>query len=471
MKANSPLKLFFEQDTTKKRLCLVQLTPKDMRGQESINLGFEIIKRKIEENGWIVDIAYYGDKINKNEYDIIGFSIFYVTQMLNLIPFLKDNNIEPMSEIRNKPLLIAGGQGVHNPLPISKFIDIFSIGEGEETIVKILKAYEQQNFISIKDEIGIYIPIFNKELILPIERYDFSFSHVKTIDSEPIIFKKRAMLELTRGCKFRCKFCQYGWTAGKYREKDLELVKEQIWFLRKNRIRNINFLSCNLGGYSKLKELLEFCIETKTGISNTDMRVDEYTEEIAVLLEKLKVKTLKIGVESFCEETRFAMNKKITDLQMDEFFERALRHDMRTIHFYMIYGLPGDNYDHWFDVLRKHKEIIKIIQDRSIKLDYSITNFLPSLCTPMEKLPGVDFVEKDLFLKKYLKVLEETGHIKDAEDKWYHNMHGKLGLKEETYKIVMMLLHGNESLTEMFLKFDKGVGRSIDQSLYEKLTN
>lgn len=46
--------------------------------------------------------------------------------MLNLIPFLRYNNIEPLCEKRNrKPLLIAGGQGIQNPKPISKFIDVF----------------------------------------------------------------------------------------------------------------------------------------------------------------------------------------------------------------------------------------------------------------------------------------------------------------------------------------------------------
>jgi radical SAM superfamily enzyme YgiQ (UPF0313 family) len=199
------------------KFCLVQLTPKDMRCQESINLGFEIIKNKVLEYGWEVDTVKFGEKINAQEYDIIGFNIFYVAQQLNLIPFLKENNIEPRWDVEsNRPLLIAGGQGVQNPLPLSKFIDIFVIGDGEILIEKILKNYEDGTLMELAVEDGIYYSCLPSEI---------TFSHIDSINqSEPIIYQKRGMIELTRGCKYRCKFCQYSWTNGKYREKDFEIV-------------------------------------------------------------------------------------------------------------------------------------------------------------------------------------------------------------------------------------------------------
>ena len=90
-----------------KKFALVQLTPKDMRCQDSINLGLEIVKDIIDKSDWEIDLYKFGEIIeDMNQYDVIGFSIFYFTQMLNLVPFLKANNIEPLRKNRNKKIYI-----------------------------------------------------------------------------------------------------------------------------------------------------------------------------------------------------------------------------------------------------------------------------------------------------------------------------------------------------------------------------
>ena len=445
-----------------KNFALVQLVPKDMRSQESINLGLEIIKHKVESCGWNVDLYKFGEKIDKDKYDIIGFNLFYVTQMLNLVPFLKQNNIEVFSEKRGKPLLIAGGQGVQNPKPINKIIDIFTIGDGEENILNIIKNFENDSLKNLLNFDGIYYPKYNNQI---------TFGRVNEIKSDPVIFKKRAMIELNRGCKYRCKFCQYGWTGGKHREKSIELVKQQVNDILDQGVKNINFLSCNIGGYSKIKELLSYCILKNVRLLNTDVRIDEYTEDVAAMLNILKVRTLKVGLESFSEKTRFECGKKITDKQFKKFIETAINNNISNFHFYLIYGLPSEeDYEKWFYYIESVKNRIKNVE-RNIRLEYSIMNFEPSIFTPYEHEPLIDFVEKHKFLNKYLQLLEKIGNIQDASTKWYKNMHGRLGRKEEPYKITMWLLHGDESINDVLYDLDiKGVGRSINLKVYEKIS-
>lgn len=97
-------------------------------------------------------------------------------------------------------------------------------------------------------------------------------------------------------------------------------------------------------------------------------------------------------------------------------------------------------------------------------------NYEPTIYTPYENTQLINFEEKHKFLKEYLKVLEEAGYIKNAENKWYHNMSGRLGRKEESYLISMWLLHGDETIGEILLNLDiKGVSRSIDVSVYNKI--
>lgn len=446
-----------------KKFALVQLTPKDMRCQDSINLGLEIVKNIIDnKEGWEVDLYKFGETIKDiNQYDIIGFSIFYFTQMLNLVPFLKTNNIEPLRKNRNrKPLIVAGGQGIQNPKPIKDFIDVFMMGNGEGVVEYVLDNYD--NIDKLKE---------NEYLLIPDIKEEFKFAHKNIIDSNPVIFGKNCMIELTRGCKHRCKFCQYGWTNGKYREKDIELVKQQILEVKDKGIKNINLLSCNLGGYSKIIELLDFCIDNKIRLMNTDMRIDAYTDEVAKRLDKLKVRTLKVGVESFNEEVRKDINKKFTKEQLDGFIDRALENNVSNLHFYLIYGLPTEkDYTKWFEYMEYISEKRKNI-DRNIRIEFSITNFEPSIYTPYEHENFVDFNIKHKFLREFLQIQEDCGYIKQkANTKDYKNTHGRLGRKERSYNIGMWLLHGDESIGKCLLQLDiKGIGRSVDMKVYDKI--
>ena len=204
---------------------------------------------------------------------------------------------------------------------------------------------------------------------------------------------------------------------------------------------------------------------------NTDMRIDVYTEEVAERLDKLKVRTLKVGVESFNEQIRKDIHKNVSKKQLDEFIDRALKYNISNLHFYLIYGLPTENdYTEWFkymkDISEKRKEI-----DRNIRIEFSITNFEPSIYTPYEHEKFVNFEDKHNFLREFLQVQEDCGYIKQkANTKDYKNTHGRLGRKERSYNIGMWLLHGDETIGKCLLQLDiKGIGRSVDMKVYDKI--
>ena len=81
----------------------------------------------------------------------------------NLLEILRDTEIPLKRENRseNDPLIIAGGPCASaNPMPLSDYIDLFIIGEGEKTIAEVLDVYKNfqkdlRKFLDIK---GIYIP-------------------------------------------------------------------------------------------------------------------------------------------------------------------------------------------------------------------------------------------------------------------------------------------------------------------------
>src|SRR3989338_1073126 len=76
------------------------------------------------------------------EFDIIGFSIQYEMNYLDLLNILYLGGVALYSKDRGEgdPVVIAGGPCAFNPEPLADFVDAFVIGEAEEAIVEIINA-------------------------------------------------------------------------------------------------------------------------------------------------------------------------------------------------------------------------------------------------------------------------------------------------------------------------------------------
>ena len=68
----------------------------------------------------------------------------------------------------NEPIVIAGGPCCFNPKPMSDFIDLFIIGDGEDVIIQILGKIKEVKSLSRTEKIkelakieGVYSPLIN----------------------------------------------------------------------------------------------------------------------------------------------------------------------------------------------------------------------------------------------------------------------------------------------------------------------
>ena len=78
------------------------------------------------------------------DFDFIGFGLQYEMNYTTVLKMLEISGINPISNLRkeNDPIIAAGGPCVSNPQPMSKFIDIFMIGDGEEVVIEIMRKYQ-----------------------------------------------------------------------------------------------------------------------------------------------------------------------------------------------------------------------------------------------------------------------------------------------------------------------------------------
>ena len=422
------MNLFDVQRTVpqKRRTILVDTTPRDARGTGSINLGLEIARQELD-----ADVCHWSDPLpDPDQYETVAFNVFYPMNLLNVVPFLRRNGIPFLHDTRGDQRVIAGGPGVG------------------------------QNGILF--EIAQYWP----------GELDHA-ENSKQIVSDPVMRDGRAAIELTRGCRYRCWFCEYSWNCKLgYREKPFELVCEQIRFVREHGIREINFMSANFAGYTHVQDLVNYAIYHGVKVTNSDICVVDVPRIVPVL--KHLPKYLKLGIESFTPHTRAMAGKAITDDQLLQTIRLLLEH-ASALHFYLIYGLPGDNYLHWLRwvaALAKIRggwrfpkldmflgEVFENI--KPIRFEFSITNFEPAPGTPFADAPMVDFDAKDRFLRDWTASLKRHRFCK-ADDVDYANARGRYGRKQLSYEMLMKLKRGGPELTDALIHaLPNGVGRSV----------
>lgn len=405
---------------------IVDTLPANARGQNSINLGLEIIERHLD-----APVIHWRDKLDADRPpNTIYFNVIYSPHVLNAVSFLHRNRIRLRKAHRRYPRIIFGGQGASNMADgLSEIADLVFLGE--------IEGY----FKNSKDSAGWW--------------------RAPEIDSKLSILDSRAVIELTRGCKYRCKFCEYGWAlGGKYREKSPNLVMDQIDEAGRCKVKNINFMSANFAGYSQIGNVLEYCQTYGIRVTNTDASAKDIPR-ILPHLDALHLPVFKIGVESWDEKTRRRMGKGIGNKELEDTI-LWLCQTCSYLHFYLIFGLPGDDHGQWFLWLERLAKIRKGITDRAIRFEFNITNFEPCLGTPMARGPWTDFKAKDQFLKRWFAAMKKHGFLPTEKLPTYANFKGRIGRKELTYRMLMELKTAPASkLTPALQMIKKGVGRSI----------
>lgn len=80
-----------------------------------------------------------------NEFDAVGFSLQYEMAYPTVLKMLEMSKIPYRNDMRgnNDPIIIAGGPCAFNPLSLAEFIDVFMIGDGEDSIVETCQILEK----------------------------------------------------------------------------------------------------------------------------------------------------------------------------------------------------------------------------------------------------------------------------------------------------------------------------------------
>ena len=397
-----------------------------------------------------------GDAIS--DFDIVGFSLGYEMAYTNVLNMLDLAQIPLRSEQREglSPLIIAGGTCAFNPEPLAPFIDIFSLGEGEDVTVELIELYRKaKEECWTKSELllaaaripGLYVPslydvtyhddgtvaaitpregapaVVTKRIVQDLNR---SYFPVKTIVPSTEIVHDRVMLEVFRGCIRGCRFCQAGYAYRPVRAKDPELlIRQGIEACRDSGYQEMTLSSLSTSDYRHLERLcdglLDYCEPNGISLSLPSLRADNFSMGLMERLQRVRKSGLTFAPEAGTQRLRDVINKNVSEEEVLRTCRTAFEGGYSNVKLYFMLGLPTETDE---DVLGIADLAEKVYQTwravtpnprRGVRITVSTACFVPKPHTAFQWEPQVDMDE----YRRRVKLLRDNMRGRSIHYSWH----------------------------------------------------
>jgi radical SAM superfamily enzyme YgiQ (UPF0313 family) len=320
-----------------------------------------------------------------DQFEIIGFNFSYELNFTNFLHMLDAGKVPIYSKERDQQIVIAGG--LSNPEPIADFVDVFFIGEFEESahlfIETLLVHKDKAGRLSALATLdGFYVPSLHKDI--PIKRVwvkdlDAIYFPVKWLTPYTQIVHDRIPIEVARGCPHGCTFCQARAVYHPYRERSVSRIMELIRESYENTgYENFSLLSLSTSNYSKIEELLDtatpYLSEHKIGLSLPSLRVDDVIGPLYKKLSLIKKSSLTVAVEAGSDTLRVKLNKRIDTETLFQAAANLRQLGIRHIKLYFMYGFHEESDD---DLKAIGAFIERLSRESRLEIHASINIFVP----------------------------------------------------------------------------------------------
>lgn len=375
------------------------------------------------------------------EFDVIAFTVSFENDYIHFLRILSQIGLPLKSSDRHDhhPLVIMGGAAISmNPCPVAPFVDCFVFGDGEEVVADLATTMRATPFLRhdkkrileylLAEVSGIFVPALQGYFPeQPIKRRGLKFINSFLTKTEIVSnfteFSDVFLVEVSRGCPQKCRFCSVSYTETSTRFRRLSFLKsafdEGI-----ERVGRVGLLGAALSDHPELLDFADYIVSRGGEVSLSSLRVEAVGPKLIELLVHSKQKTLTLALETGSQRLQEVIHKRTQLDTLSHVVTTALDAGVKNLKFYFIIGLPTEQTE---DILqladlikRVHREFLA--KSKSLghigTLTVSLNPFIPKPTTPFEACAHVRVEELERRFRLIMTELEGLQRLQINHEGW-----------------------------------------------------
>jgi radical SAM superfamily enzyme YgiQ (UPF0313 family) len=296
-----------------------------------------------------------------NAFGALAFSVSFEEDYTNLLAMLARAGVPQRRARRGPwdPLVVVGGScAAINPLPLAEFVDVFALGAAENTLSELLAALEEErDRAAVAGRLagmpGFYVPAHHRpeedEGFAKLDKLELTAEqmgqpgHLPTtaIVTPRTEFAGKFLIEMSRGCPEKCKYCWATFGMGTFRFHPTEYILDALAGAREI-TDQAGFVATAVGDHPEVERILAEAHRLGFRSSVSSIRIPAVTPGVLAALHASGDRSITLAPETGSEALRAAMGKPVTNALLLEKVRMIFAAGFTQLKLYFLVGLPGE---------------------------------------------------------------------------------------------------------------------------------